>query len=144
MYLFHNLFAAYYRILMSFRKNKFFRHTNRGGTEDFGALCFLAASQIYFLLLIFFGVKFVFKLNTSELSYGTRQLLKGGIFFVGVILFYIEYRYFLSKRARRSRILDNFDNLDEQKRKQWINIAVTIMLFPLWALIGMIIYRSFR
>lgn len=144
MELFHKLFGAFYAILIKFRKNKFFRRLNRGSTEDFGALCFLAAGQVYFLLLIALGIKFAFNLNTSGLSYSARQSLKLGIFLGGLILFYFENRYFLSNRVRRSQILEDFENLDEQRRKLWIKFAAAIMLFPLWGLLGMIIYRSFR
>lgn len=144
MHLFHNLFAAYYNILIKFRKNKLFRRLNRGGTEDFGALCFLAASQVYFLFLLTLAIKFTFNINTSNLSDTTRQMLKIGIFFTGVILFYMENKYFLTNRAKRPQILIDFDNLNDLSRKLWFNIAIVIMLFPLWGLIIMIIYRSFQ
>jgi len=94
--------------------------------------------QVYFLLLIALGIKFAFNLNTSGLSYSARLSLKLGIFLGGLILFYFENRYFLSNRVRRSQILEDFENLDEQRRKLWIKFAAAIMLFPLWGLLGII------
>jgi len=83
---FQRIFAVYYLLLIKLRRNKTFRHLNRGGTEDFGALCFVFCSQFYLLCFFLYGLKKIIGFEMT-VFYNGNSALKFIILIVAVILF---------------------------------------------------------
>lgn len=140
MFFIQRLFAVYYLFLVRLRRNKIFRHLNRGGTEDFGAMCFVLCSLFYLLILILYFLKVAIGFQILVLTQNPLLSKVIIITILGLILF-MSYKYFISNRARRNKFIDSFNELSSRNKLIWKVFGIFLMLSPVWFLIYLFFNR---
>jgi len=137
------LFAVYYLMLIKLRRNKFLRHMNRGGTEDFGAVCFVFCSQLYILFFIAWVIKKIGGFETTPLPKGLSIPSKMIICAIMGIWLYFSSKYFIGNRERRNKFIDNFRSLNSKEKTLWNIIGSFLMFIPLWLLLYVLVKGRF-
>lgn len=118
MVIFKRLFACYYFLFLKMRK------IHKSRIEDSQA-----KSSITMILVLIVGAcskLFNFKILDTSIS--------SKIFAVAFVLFFdlLCYKYFLSNRNRRNRIIDEYRNLSKYRKNLWIAFSLLIMFGPLF------------
>jgi hypothetical protein len=121
MIFFNRLFACYYFFCLKLRK------INKPINEDFQAMIILLASQFLTLVTI---IHFLPKSNLTNRLILSKPLAIG----CTLIAIFIGYKYFLSNRNRRNKIIDNYRELSALKKNIWQVTAAGLILIPLIAI----------
>jgi hypothetical protein len=121
MIFFERLFAAYYFLFLKFRK------INKSRIEDEQAATFVSINW-FLITIILLGVcqKFLY-LNKTYVSYFT--------ILVGIVLYFVSNKYFLSDRERRNRILDAFRELNKRRKVFWEAVSFLVIIIEVVVLI---------
>jgi hypothetical protein len=131
MFFFQRLFSAFYSILIRLRRIQFLRHMNRGGTEDFGAVCFVTLTQLYIVLFIVWILKKIIGFDTDIYNKNFLIAVKiTGAILYGIVL-YFNRNYFLKDRTTRNTFIDSFRELNISKRRVWNIFGLILILLPL-------------
>ena len=118
MIVFERIFAAYYFMFLHLRK------INRSRIEDFQATSMICVIQ-FFILLCFS----VLILKMFDISYKQKIPLIISLIITGILIF-SNYRYFLSNRDRRNKIIDDYRILNDRTKRTWTALALLLFLIP--------------
>ncbi len=143
MKIFKRLFAAFYFILIRQRKVKSLRHLSLGGTEDFGAMCFVLFVQFIILATIFYLLKMIFRFSTPAFPKGLFNLPKIIALIVLGIWLYAGNKYFLSNRDRRNSFIETFRSLNSKQKYKWNLVAIFFLLTPIYLIIYSLLKYKF-
>lgn len=122
MIFFDRLFATYYFGLLKLRK------INKTRIEDFQAMCMVLCSQILVIGLFITILK-----NLSLI--GHLNIPKPILIIAGLTTIFIGYKYFLSDRNRKNRIIENYRKLPVFKKTIWQIVSASLILIPLIVII---------
>lgn len=120
MFFFERLFGVYYFMLLKVRKfnNKFFR-----SDEDFQAVSLVCIAQITLIGMVLVILKELFNIYIPISAIYMIILC--------LIILYLNYKYFLSKRERRNEIVDSFRVLSKTQKIIWRLIGILIFIIPI-------------
>ena len=129
-------------MLIKIRRNSFFRHINRGATEDFGAICFVALDQFYLLVFVIWAISKMFGIEISAMGKEGILYLKIGVLLIMGLGMYISSNYFLKDRGRRNQFIESFRDLTGNRRILWNIAGIFLMFAPVLFLIFLILHRA--
>ena len=118
MLYFERIYACYYFFFIKLRKT-----INRRYNEDISAVILMTISQNFLFLafvVLFEKMGVIHKINISPLL-------------ALVIIwspFFLWYKYFLSNRSRRNRIIDAYRHLPERNKLFWQIISFLNLIIP--------------
>jgi hypothetical protein len=122
MIFYDRLFATYYFWCLKLRK------INKTRIEDFQAMCLVLCSQILVI-----GIFLTSLQNSSFIPH--INIPKPITIIALLIMIYFEYKYFLSDRKRKNRIIDNYRELPFLKKTVWKIVSAGLILIPLLVII---------
>ena len=118
----NNIFSSYYFMLLKLRK------INKIRIEDFQAMCLVMSIPFFITGAL---IKLLQKLYTINFP----QVPKPLTFILVIFLIFIGYKYFLSNRERKNRIIDRYRNSTKQQQNIWKIISLLIIIIPLFVII---------